>query len=119
MKKVPVILAAAALMLTANAFATEGKTKAKSNEAEAPKTEIAAEIGQMLKDHRFVLEDNQELEASVRFVVNEDNQLVVLSVRTQDDRVESYLKAKLNYQDVSEAGLEKGKTYEVPIRFTS
>lgn len=114
MRKASVILAAAALMFSATAMATEGKRTVK-----APETKIAVEIGDLLKDNNIVLEDNQELAAYVRFTVNDQNELVVLSVRTDDQKVESFLKAKLNYKDVSTSGLQKGGTYEVPIRFTS
>ena len=64
-------------------------------------------------------EDNQELSAWVRFTVNNDNEIVVLSVRTDNERLERYVKAKLNYHNIAGTGLQSGGTYEVPIRFTS
>lgn len=114
MKKASVFFVAAALMFSASVFATEGK-----NSVKEPETKIASEIGQMLKDNNIVLNEDQDLSAYVRFTVNAEGEIVVLSVRTEDSKVESFLKAKLNYKDVTGAGLQQGKTYEVPIRFTS
>lgn len=114
MRKFSVLSVAAALLFSANALATEGTT-----EPIAPETKVCAKIGDILKDNNIVLEDNQELSAWVRFTVNNDNEIVVLSVRTDNERLERYVKAKLNYHNIAGTGLQSGGTYEVPIRFTS
>ncbi|MBC2839944.1 hypothetical protein [Robiginitalea sp. SC105] len=114
MKKFSVLSVAAALLFSASALATEGTV-----EPTGPKTKICAEIGKLLKDNKFQLEDNQELSAWVTFTVNSDKEIVVLSVRTDDKVIEKFVKAKLNYHSIDGTGLESGATYEVPIRFTS
>ena len=113
MKKFSVLSVAAALLFSANAMATEGKSKAE------PQTKICAQIGDLLKDNSFDLDESEELTAYVRFTVNSDNEIVVLSVRTDDNRVEKFVKARLNYHSIAGTGLTSGDTYEVPIRFTS
>lgn len=106
---------AAALLFSVSALATEGR---KANK-ETPKSTICAEIGHLLKDNKIVLEGQDELSAWVSFTVNEEREIVVLTVRTDSEMVERFIKAKLNYQSVGNTGLLPGSTYEVPIRFTS
>ena len=114
MKKVRVLSVAAALLIATSALATETKP-----DLVAPEVQVTTEIGKMLEDNSIVLEDEQEINAAVRFTLNESGEIVVLSVQTEDDRIESFVKARLNYNEVTTDGLQIGKTYEVPIRFTS
>ncbi len=115
MKKWSVLPVAAALLFATSALATEGE-KAKK---ESPKSSICAEIGSLLKDNNLVLNEQDELNAWVSFMVNDEHEIVVLTVRTDSEVVERFVKAKLNYQSVANTGLLPGSTYEVPIRFTS
>lgn len=114
MRKFSVLTLAIALLFSSSILATEGKT-----ETNDPETKACAQIGKLLKNPSFTLEEDQELSAWVRFMVNDENEIVVLSVRTDDESLERYVKAKLNYQDIAGSGLEYGKTYEVPVRFRS
>lgn len=114
MKKSFVLSLAAAVLLSTNAFAADSPA-VKGPEGK----KIAKKIGDLLDNNNIVLEENQEISASVKFMVNENGEIVVLSVRTGDEVVESFVKARLNYQEISVEGLERGKTYEVPVRFTS
>ncbi|HSR60792.1 MAG TPA: hypothetical protein VLL47_08545 [Robiginitalea sp.] len=116
MKKWSVLPVAAALLFSASALATEGETKA---DKEAPKSKICTEIKSLLKDNNIVLNEQGELDAWVRFTVNEEREMVVLTVRTENDAVERFVKAKLNYQSVGDTNLQPGETYDIPIRFKS
>lgn len=114
MKKVSVLSVAAALLFSANAFATETEPNPVS-----PAPKVTAEIGNLLEDNNFVLEDNKDIQFSVRFTLNDAGEIVVLSVNTSEDKIESFVKARLNYQQVETTGMETGKTYEVPVRITA
>lgn len=104
----------AAMLFSASALATEGKT-----EKAEPKSKICAEIKGLLKDNNLVLGEQDEMNAWVRFMVNSEREIVVLTVRADNESLERFVKAKLNYQSVGKTGLLPGETYEVPIRFTS
>ena len=114
MKKLSVLSVAAALLFSANAMASDTNPDLVS-----PAPKVTAEIGDLLEDNNIVLEDDQDISFSVRFTLNDSGEIVVLSVNTTDDSIESFVKARLNYQQVSSQGLEIGKTYEVPVRFVS
>lgn len=51
----------------------------------------------------------------VKFVVNEENELIVLSV--DDKKLDNTIKNKLNYQKLSTEGVEKNTVITVPITF--
>ena len=74
------------------------------------------EIAEMLKGPSF--EVSEKLTAQVSLFVNEENELVVLSVNTSNQELKNYVKARLNYQKLSD-GLVKGKEYKLPLTITS
>ena len=115
MKKVSLLLVAAALLISGNVMATEGKPGPSTD----PETKICAQIGDLLDDNRFELREDGDLTASVRFTVNDEHEIVVLSVDTENERLEGFVKARLNYHKVADQNLKEGKIYQVPIRITA
>jgi len=105
-----VVLALVLLAGTTLSAATE-PTDAKTNKEQA-----IVEIAQLLKNPRFELEEDTR--ASVILMVNSKDELVVLSVDTENDQVESYVKSRLNYKKLVHT-LEKGKEYRLPVVITS
>ena len=115
MKKVSLLLVAAALLISGNVMATEGKVVSPAD----PDSKICAQIGDLLDDNRFELKEEGDLTAFVQFTVNDDREIVVLSVDTDNERLEGFVKASLNYQKVADQNLKEGKIYQVPIRITA
>jgi hypothetical protein len=114
MKKWSVLPVMAALLFSASALATEGTT-----DNSDPKSKICAQIKELLKDNNLEMGEQDEMNAWVRFTVNDEHEIVVLNVRTENEVLERFVKAKLNYHSVRETKMLPGRTYEVPIRFTS
>ncbi|NNJ88953.1 MAG: hypothetical protein HKP53_06095 [Eudoraea sp.] len=110
MRKLPVVLAAALLFTAGNLFANDYKTA-------DPKKDLAIQISQLLKNNSFVVEE-QDLTAKVLFTLNSENEIVVISVDTEDEILERFVKSRLNYQAVELAEAEEGKMYTVPVRIT-
>jgi hypothetical protein len=115
MKKVSLLLVAAALLISGNVKATEGNPVPSTD----PESKICAQIGDLLDDNRFEINKDEDLTAFVRFTVNDEHEIVVLSVDTQNDRLEGFVKARLNYHKVADQNLKEGKIYLVPIRITA
>ena len=103
---------AAALLLTSGTVMANGANPESRN----PNAGICAKIGDLLEENSFDLQQAEELSAFVRFTVNAEKELVVLSVQTGDERLEGFVKARLNYQKVEDPNLVEGKIYQVPIR---
>ena len=77
---------------------------------------ITEEIGQLLENPSFdVLQD---IKAITTLMINDEGEVVVLSVDTENEMVERFVKSRLNYKKLIHK-LEKGKEYNVPIKIVS
>jgi len=77
---------------------------------------VTQEIGDLLEDPSFKVE--KEVMAYATFMLNDNNEIVVLSVDTEDETVEKFVKSRLNYQKL-ENSLKEGKQYQVPIKIVA
>ena len=105
------LAAVIALSFTLSAYATE-TTKETIEEP----TTIIKEIKKLLNKPNFKID--QDLNALVKIVINQDNQMVVLSVDSNNEMVESFIKSRLNYKTLDNNITEKDKAYIVPVRIT-
>ncbi len=55
------------------------------------------------------------MSAVVYFTVNTENEIVVLSVMTNEEVLDTYVKSRLNYIKVKDANVETGVTYKIPV----
>ncbi|NER10736.1 hypothetical protein SAMN06265375_102284 [Muriicola jejuensis] len=108
MRKLSLVFAAALLLAGGNLFANDSRTI-------DPKKELTVQIGELLKDNFFVV-DKEELTAEVLFTLNHKNEIVVISVDTEDEVLEQFVKSRLNYQHVDVAVGKEGSMYTVPVR---
>ena len=109
MKKASVILIAFALLMGTTAIAA-------STSAVTFKSSVAQEIEDLLQKHDFVLE--QDVNATVTFVVNEKNEIVVLDVDAKDSSITRFIRGRLNYVKLNST-MTPGKEYTVPVRLLS
>ena len=106
MKKLSVIVVAFALLIGTNIAAAEvGLDKEK-------KFTISQEIGELLKNADLPLE--KDVNSMVTFMVNEEGEIVVLTVDTDDFVIEKFIKSRLNYHKLKNK-LSQGEEYKVPI----
>jgi len=76
------------------------------------RTEIVGLIGTNLNANMEVDQYN----AKVFFTVNNNQELIVLSVETEHDQLENYLKTKLNFKKVHHKPGKKGEIYLLPVK---
>ena len=109
MKNLKVFIAAITLTLftTSTAFAVT-ETTAKNN--------LRSEMVSLLGDQTSIELDTKTLKANVSFMVNEKNQIVILSVDSDNKRIDAYVKSKLNYKKVHASEITKGKIYIMPLK---
>ncbi len=106
MKKVSVILVALVLLFGTNLTAADaGLDKEK-------KLTISQEIGDLLADADMELD--YDVNANVTFMINEEGEVVVLTVDTNDSSIERFIKSRLNYKKLQNK-LTAGEEYKVPI----
>lgn len=77
-------------------------------------TIITDEVEKLLDDPTFLIEE--DIVATVKLTLNKDNEMVVLSVDSNQEFIETFIKSRLNYRELS-AKLSNGqKTFIVPVR---
>lgn len=77
---------------------------------------VTEEIGQLLENPSFDVP--QDIQATTTLMINDDGEVVVLSVDTDNEVVERFVKSRLNYKKLINK-LECGKEYNVPIKIVS
>ncbi len=75
--------------------------------------ETTKEITKLLENPEFVIDEN--IDAFLTFIINKNNEIVVLSVDCDVESVSKFIKSRLNYNKLG-TELKKGKQYKIPIR---
>ena len=116
--KTLLLAAVIAFSCTLSAYAKEPTEPTEPTEVEtAEKTAITKEIGKLLNKPDFVID--QDVQAFVRIVFNQDNEMVVLSVECDNEMINNYIKSRLNYKKLADNVIDKDQAYIIPIRITT
>lgn len=102
------LLITVVLFLSIGTFANDNLPKATS----VLHSEIVELIGK-----RVPMESKENLLVRVSFILNNQNELVILDVISKDDDLKSYIKNKLNYKKLStKIEGKKQEIYTLPIK---
>lgn len=96
------------LLSTGNIFAND------LNEIDPSET-LSIQISRLLHKNSFTQND-VELSAQVRFTLNREQEIVVLSVDTENRVLEEFVKQRLNYRKVVVDKYKEGELYTIPVR---
>lgn len=110
MKTIKALLLVVAIALSSSLYANDKPTKDTSSA-------ISQEIGQLLKNPDFTVEN--DILANVKVFFNDDNEIVVLTVNSESKDIDSYIKSRLNYKELSNDVNNKNRYYIVPVRITA
>lgn len=111
MRKISLVLVAVMLFVTGSSFANNNPL-----EKDKPTKSLSEQIGQLLDNNTFT-EKEDGATAKVIFMLNDDNEIVVLSVDSdENDFLEGFIKSKLNYQEVETSQDDTGKKYSIAVR---
>lgn len=105
------------LLVVAFAFSSVLFASTNSEDKGVKSVQATEEIGKLLKNPGFLVEE--DITANVIFTVNKKNEMVVLSVDSKNAAVESFIKQRLNYEDLPVALRNGEKTFKLPVRVTS
>ncbi len=107
------------LLLVAVALVFSNIVAAKTNpiDDKAKMTIISKEIATLLQNPSFPVERNAYV--TVKFTVNRNNELVVLSVEAENNKdiIEEFIKTRLNYRKLSSN--IKTQVYTLPVKMVS
>ena len=76
---------------------------------------LTTKISKLLKNK--VIEIKEETVVKVYFTINKEDEIVVLSVDSVLENLETYIKNRLNYTKVGLSKHENNQTYLVKVRF--
>jgi len=110
MKTFKTLLLLVAITFSAAIYAsTEPKT--------AEPNGLTNEIAKLLKNPKFQVEN--ELQAYVTITFNKHHEIVVLSVDSENDELNNFIKSRLNYSKVSAKVDSEMVNYIIPVRLTT
>ncbi|MDH7447979.1 hypothetical protein [Aquimarina sp. 2201CG14-23] len=109
MKKLAVLLVVAILAST-QVFANEKNTKKTSEE------KLRNEIVLLLDKPQIEL-DRNEIKANIEFILNAKGEIVILTVDSEKEEVEDYVKTRLNYKKVDSEIIKSGnKVFKLKLK---
>lgn len=107
-----IAILAISLATTFSTTATEKEPSKKSKEVTKNlRTEIVSMLGTTVE-----LNLKASSIAEISFMVNNDNEVVVVSVDSKVSDFKSIVKNKLNYKKIDVKGAKKGEIYRVPVK---
>ncbi|MCG1036463.1 hypothetical protein [Polaribacter sargassicola] len=83
-------------------------------ESKELRTEIASFLG-----NNISLELEETSTAEVSFIINNNNEIVVISVNSDIKELNTIIKAKLNYKKLDTKGTKKGEIYKMPLKINA
>lgn len=110
MRNLKSIIAIIAISI-ATIFSATATEKEPSKITKKLRTEIVSLLGD-----KIPLDVKNSSQAAISFIINNKNELVVISVDSQLSEFSSFVKNKLNYKKVHTKGLKKGEVYKVPVQ---
>jgi hypothetical protein len=113
MKNLKSIIAILAISL-ATTFSTSASEKNPTDITKEIRTEIVSMLG-----NEISLELKESSTAEVSFMINNDNEIVIISVDSKIDNLKSIIKHKLNYKKITVIGVKKGEIYIMPLKINT
>ena len=84
-----------------------------------PSDELRIEMVKMIGTNYMDEMKTDELGADVLFTVNNNREIVIISVDSDDHLLEGYLKRKLNYKKVDHKPSKPGGIYLLPVKMVN
>ena len=75
---------------------------------------ITETVEKLLKNPNFQLD--KDVNAMVEVFINKNNEMVVVSVETDNKLVESFIKNRLNYKKLSSEVIGNSKKFKIPVK---
>jgi hypothetical protein len=101
------------LLAVAFTFSTVLSASTNPIEKAEPKT-VTEAVGDLLKNPDFQL--TKDVDAVVDLIINENDEMVVVSVATDSKAVETYIKDRLNYKKLSKDAIGLNRSFKIPIK---
>jgi hypothetical protein len=85
-------------------------TEVNPSKTKVLRTEIVSILGSKIS-----IELNKSSTAEISFIINNQNEIVIISVDSNINKLNTFIKSKLNYKKVDVRGTIKGEIYKIPL----
>ena len=102
------------MVLVAAMLLSSGSLIANGPEGSDPAQELQEQVKTLL-DGYYEMPSHESFKATVLFTINREKEIVVLSVRTTDQKFRQFVKHRLNYREVKTKGIVEGRRYVIPV----
>ena len=113
MKKTTLFFVLIATCFTFSAYAVTIETLPFESE-QLLRSEIISLVGDEIP---FEIKNGEEVLSRVCFLLNEANELIIISVHSDREETASLLKRKLGHHTMSVKGIQKGKIFNIRFKF--
>ncbi|KGL63545.1 hypothetical protein [Polaribacter sp. Hel1_85] len=113
MKTLKTIITVIAISLSTifSVTATENKP---TKSTKTLRTEIVSLLGDNIP-----ITLKESCKAEISFIINNNNEVVVISVDTKASEFKSFVKQKLNYKKINLKNIKKGEIYIIPVKINT
>ena len=101
------------LLAVAITFSTVLSASTNPTKKAEPKT-VSETVGELLKNPDLQLKS--EVDAIVKVVLNDNNEMVVLNVDTDNEVVANFIKYRLNYKQLSKDVTGLNRSFRIPVK---
>ena len=106
--KTVITMVAISLMSTFSTFAADTTPKTTNQEI---REKVVGLLGDSV--NMALITDTS---VKISFMVNNKNEMVVVSIDSNDASIHSFVKKKLNYKNLSVKGIKIGEIYSIPLK---
>lgn len=103
------------ITVIAISLSTVFSVSATENNPTNTKTALRTELVSLLGD-KIPLEKNKTYSAEISFIINNKNEVIVISVDSELSGFNKYAKMRLNYKKINTKNITKGEVYRMPIK---
>jgi hypothetical protein len=110
MKTLKTIITVIAISLS-TVFSVAATEKEPTNTNKSLRAELISLLG-----NNIPLEIDKSYAAEISFIVNNENEVIVISVDSKVSSFIKYAKSRLNYKKINTKNIKKGEVYRMPIK---
>jgi hypothetical protein len=113
MKNLKFLIIAVALAFSTSLFANTG------NDPIDETKNISTIIYEKLTSQELnsVMGDEKEIDLSIKFRINKDNEIIVMKTSSKDEHMNRYIKEKLNHEILNSSSFKCDKAYFIKVKF--
>ena len=78
---------------------------------------VSLQISNILSNSDIIIYD--EIVVTVKFKLNENNEIIIVSLDSSNKEISKFIKAQLNLKEISINKKSSNRLYSVPVRFLS